>query len=926
MYNEQVSLVTIPGATSANTVTFQSETGNRGDVTVYWSASGTGDNHVFKLNGVDYIIIQKLTLQAVGASYARTVEFYGGCDNDKILNNALVGIVTGSSSGNLSQIYGDNCYTSNIQISANLFSDGGWGIILNGVGNAVQSTGTKVLNDTFATGYGGIYLSYHDSPWANSNVVSSNTKGIEYYDCDDSLQIQKNKVSLNAPGYGLLLSYCDGSQLGGKGMITNNFVSIPGNSTANGIHLETSTYQNVYYNSINIYSSYTVTTPFYVNAGNNINVRNNLFANNGGGYATYINTPAAIATSNYNNYYTPGNYLAYYNGNRRDFALFQTVSGKDTNSVSIYPVFVSNTDLHLASPWLDSAAIPITGGVFGVSQDIDNQSRDGSKPDIGADEFVAAPSSLTPLAGVYSVGSALAASPNADYPSLNAAVSDLVLRGVSGPVTFNVQSGVYSEHISIPSVPGANLAYPVIFQSLSGNAADVTITYSASTAGDNYVVDLRGCEYITLQKLTLQATGTSYATTCNLYGSIDNVGILNNRLIGYLNSGGGINQALVGSSDCLALNTAVSGNKGSNGGWGVYMTGINNSNPMIGTRVENDSFNTSYGGVYLQYNNSPWINGNVIASYYRGVELYDCDDSLLIEKNKINLTNPGYGIVFNYCDGTQTGNRGLTTNNFVTIGSTSTAVGLYLETSTYQNLYYNSVNITSAYTGGIAAYLNSGNNLHVVDNILANPGGGYSFYVNTPSAIVTSNYNDFYTTGSNLAYWNGNQTDLTALKTASGKDLNSISANPNFFTATDLHAGDTLLDSVGTPLALVSDDIDGEPRDATYPDIGADEFTCVSMPGDLNNSGTISLGDVVHLLNYLFDRNKPPCVGTDPGNCWSFVPSCRGDVNRSGTLTLGDVIHILNYLFDRDRPPCVGIDPGNCWTPEASGTCCLPAP
>jgi hypothetical protein len=308
------------------------------------------------------------------------------------------------------------------------------------------------------------------------------------------------------------------------------------------------------------------------------------------------------------------------------------------------------------------------------------------------------------------------------------------------------------------------------------------------------------------------------------------------------------------------------------------------------------------------------------------VELYDCDDSLLIKKNKINLTNPGYGIVFNYCDGTQTGNRGLTANNFVTIGSTSTAVGLYLETSTYQNLYYNSVNITSTYTSGIAAYLNSGNNLHVVDNILANPGGGYSFYVNTPSAIVTSNYNDFYTTGSNLAYWNGNQVDLTALKTASGKDLNSISSNPYFFSATNLHAGDTLLDSAGTPLALVTDDIDNEPRNATFPDIGADEFSCIAIPGDVNNSFTITLGDIVNLVNYIFDKDKLPCLGLDPGNCWAFVPSCRGDINQSGTVTLGDIVNLVNFIFDKDRLPCLGTDPDNCWTPVPSGTCCLPTP
>ena len=101
---------------------------------------------------------------------------------------------------------------------------------------------------------------------------------------------------------------------------------------------------------------------------------------------------------------------------------------------------------------------------------------------------------------------------------------------------------------------------------------------------------------------------------------------------------------------------------------------------------------------------------------------------------------------------------------------------------------------------------------------------------------------------------------------------------------------------------------------------------CLAIPGDLNASNGLTLGDVIHLLNFLFDRDKPPCIGIDPGNCWAFTPVCRGDVNASGTLTLGDVVHLLNYLFDRDKPPCIGIDPGNCWTPVPSPACCQPVP
>jgi hypothetical protein len=101
---------------------------------------------------------------------------------------------------------------------------------------------------------------------------------------------------------------------------------------------------------------------------------------------------------------------------------------------------------------------------------------------------------------------------------------------------------------------------------------------------------------------------------------------------------------------------------------------------------------------------------------------------------------------------------------------------------------------------------------------------------------------------------------------------------------------------------------------------------CSAVPGNVNGAGGITLADIVHLLNYVFDRDNPPCLGTDPGNCWTPNPLCRGDVNNSMDITLGDIIHLLNYVFDRDNPPCFGPDPGNCWAPVANGACCLPLP
>jgi hypothetical protein len=62
--------------------------------------------------------------------------------------------------------------------------------------------------------------------------------------------------------------------------------------------------------------------------------------------------------------------------------------------------------------------------------------------------------------------------------------------------------------------------------------------------------------------------------------------------------------------------------------------------------------------------------------------------------------------------------------------------------------------------------------------------------------------------------------------------------------------------------------------------------------GDCNGDGRIDLGDVVHLLNYLYKNGPPP------------QPPEAGDCNCDRTIELGDVVHLINYLFKQGPLPC----------------------
>jgi hypothetical protein len=171
--------------------------------------------------------------------------------------------------------------------------------------------------------------------------------------------------------------------------------------------------------------------------------------------------------------------------------------------------------------------------------------------------------------------------------------------------------------------------------------------------------------------------------------------------------------------------------------------------------------------------------------------------------------------------------------------------------TTNYKLYYNSVylNATSSATDfGTSAVFDSTSAtattaaLDMIDNIFVNTstpnGTGKTVAFRRSDATLnnyasTSNYNLYYsgTPGAaKLIFDDGTNSDqtITAFKArVSTRDVNSISAMPDFTSATDLHLVAALnceIEGKGTPVSGYTADIDGSTRNATTPDIGADEF------------------------------------------------------------------------------------------------------
>ncbi|MBK0404965.1 hypothetical protein I5M27_18390, partial [Adhaeribacter sp. BT258] len=178
------------------------------------------------------------------------------------------------------------------------------------------------------------------------------------------------------------------------------------------------------------------------------------------------------------------------------------------------------------------------------------------------------------------------------------------------------------------------------------------------------------------------------------------------------------------------------------------------------------------------------------------------------------------------------------------------------------NIHFNSVRLepAAAYKASSTAFeigTASGAVMTVTNNIFANfmaaqTGVAKHYAWVTTSATATgntgsvSNYNDLYIADAGNGFIGlTNTTDRATLadwQTATNQDANSVSVIPQFVSASDLHASAPALNNAGTLIAGITTDMDGETRNATTPDIGADEFTPSSL--DLGVTAFVNPGAI----------------------------------------------------------------------------------
>lgn len=454
-------------------------------------------------------------------------------------------------------------------------------------------------------------------------------------------------------------------------------------------------------------------------------------------------------------------------------------------------------------------------------------------------------------------------------------------------------------------------------------------------------LQLNGCTNNVIKNCNIDLANTdktrTYAIKFNSYATSDpftnnDNSIFSNNL---KNADAGVNfnhqvTNLFNDKNNSIYNNTISGNFGLEAGAISFQACTNTS--VYGNIIDGSGYNVNYNNVQkgiVTTSSTSNVCGGYINCYNNIVRnMTNIATGTSARISGINVEAPVVNLYNNMVSGLKCESTTSTsTSAGITINSRNVVDPVY-------SVWNNSVNINQVTpTGHHMAALIIGSNEKIAFNISnnifvnASTGTGINHVIYSPAQAlskldVSSNNNLYFPEATDfIVYSSAKYATLTAYKTAvATKDQQSISELPPFVSATDLHLQTTVAtrcEGGGKTIAQVTSDFDGDVRNASMPDIGADEgtfkpFNLAPVMNVLSNIGPINnnVGEQTVNLSGIDDSNPTvnqaltisakssnpaiipnptiEYVSGNPTGVLKFTPSGSGKGNITITVRLQD--------------------------------------
>lgn len=441
------------------------------------------------------------------------------------------------------------------------------------------------------------------------------------------------------------------------------------------------------------------------------------------------------------------------------------------------------------------------------------------------------------ISGSYTLGT-----PTADFATFQDLFDALNQCGIVGPTVINVLPGIYDYQLTFTSaIQGIDSINTLTFQSSTGNKEDVLIKFNATTS--NWVVGINAMKYLTFKNMSFKSLSSGTGYVFNISNNSHHITIENCNITAPIGEYYYANPIYVSGGLNNYIN--ILNNKITGGYYSVHVLGTSAINANFIKVNGNDVSEFNRDGIRLERINDLEVNNNYVHRSYNpdgftltSIRLSYCSD-FVMNANKCIMTPNlnSMGIYVEYSNGA-TLEKSLISNNISLILGTSTSTAFSAFQIGYSN-YIDIVNNTFVTNSGSgnseAAYFQgtatSGIGVH--NNVFAHFGGAYAFEKTSGATIAEMSHNSYYSSGGVVMMWNGSGVNLSggsaAIQTATQLDSFAVVGNPKLYAVDNGHSYSPALNGAAKPFSTVTHDFDGDIRNSTTPDIGADEFDISSI-------------------------------------------------------------------------------------------------